>query len=201
MMRRTIFLFAVLTGGFCSRADADLIPVTETVIGTGVLDGIAFSQALVTLSGTFDTTMVQNNGFFADARAVTTVTVGGVSDMLTAPFAGATEVFSTPDRALGFTVAAGGDDVLDTLTTANVGYFLQGPFGPVSGPALIRAGFQFATLNGPYFELDSVSSDATISFGNNGAVVPEPGSLTLACIGALGIIIGVSRKSCDCAAT
>lgn len=192
-MRRMIVLLGILTVGFCQRADAELVLATETVIGSGILDGNSFTNEQVTLSGTFDTTMVQFNGFFADARAITTVNVGSLSDTLTAPFFGADEVFSTPGRAVGFTVAAGGSDVLDIFTTANVGYILQGPFGPVTGPTLIRSGFQFSTVNG-FFELDSVAATGTASFTGGTASVPEPGSLALACIGALGIAIGVNRK-------
>jgi hypothetical protein len=195
MMRRSIFLLLpVLAGGICSRAEAELIVATETVTGSGVLDGTPFTNALVTLSGTFDTTLVVSNSFFADAHAITTVTVGGVSDTLTAPFFGATEVFSTPGRAVGFTVAAGGDDVLDTTTTANAGYFLQGPSGPFSGPAIIQAGKHFATSAGPFFELDSVSTDAAMSFTGGAAPTPEPGSLTLACIGAVSVGFGAFRR-------
>ena len=214
-MRRNIFLAVALTFGYSNQANAGILNATETVTGSGVLDGTPFTNALVALTGTFNTnTFVidTNNGFAqVSLTADPTVTVGGVSDTLTgrsldtnngSVFDGPFDLDSTALSERG-TVFSGADVgfegvvlILSTSNaTANYATVLQGP-GATTGTAGIDPGIQFATSSGQYFELDSKSSDATFTISGAASPVPEPGSLTIAVIGAVSVALGAWRKRC-----
>ena len=232
-MRKSVILLAVLTGGFCSQASAGILTATETVTGSGVLDGTTFTNAQVTITGTFNTStfFLENpsTGSFASVTLTSapTVSVGGVSDTLTGlskdpngsvfNAGGHYEIDSTALSEGGLPVVFNGADIgfeavvliLSTSdSSANYATALQGA-GSFSGTAGIplgtdpnsgaRLGFQFSTVGGPFFELDSTSAAATftISGGTTSSSVPEPGSLALAGFGAVGLVLGAWRKRRD----
>jgi hypothetical protein len=74
--------------GFAAPATASLIEYTETATGSGTLNGIAFTNDLITITAFGDTTgvitvMPAPGGFFVNPGVVATVTVSGIgSDTL-----------------------------------------------------------------------------------------------------------------------
>jgi hypothetical protein len=216
MMRQTIlFLLAILTGSFCSQANAGNLIFTETVTGSGVLDGTAFSNALVTLAGTIDSsTYAVDNSIGLASVFLTpdaTVTVGGVTDTLTghsldpsngSQFNGPFEVDATSLTEV-HGVYLGADVEFSTVvlilstSSMSANYASALEVGAISGQAGADVAFQFATASGAFFQLDSTSGSSTVTIAGGAASVPEPGSLVLACLGTVGVGLGASRKRRD----
>jgi hypothetical protein len=210
MLRLTIFFVAVLCGRFCSQATAVTLIATETVIGSGVLDGTPFNDALVTLTGTIDSSTLEvdnpPDGFAAvSLTGNATVAVGGVSDTLTghslnpsngSQFNGPFALNSTSLSTTG-TTFSGADigfeaEILILSTSDNTADYataLQGP-GTFSGHAGTSVGYQFTTASGGFLQLNSTASDATLTI----AAVPEPGSLVLSCFGTVAVALVACRK-------
>jgi hypothetical protein len=217
-MFRTLFFVAVLCVALCRQATAEVLTVTETVIGSGVFDGTSFTDALVTLTGTLNsgTFEVDNppDGFASvKLTGNATVSIGGVSDTLTGRsvdpvngslFNGSFELDSTVLSESG-TMFIGADiglsaEVLILSTSdmsANYATTLAGP-GTYSGPAgssvgfdgKTPVGFQFATASGGFYQLNTKSSSSTLTI----AAVPEPGSLVLSCLSTIGMALVACRK-------
>jgi hypothetical protein len=168
-------------------------------VASGFFDGASFTNALVILTDTVDSSTLQvdnpPDGFASiGLQGNATVTVGGVSDTLTGrstnpkngsvfngPFAlNSTALSETGNTFSGADIGFEAEIlILSTNTTADYATALQGTLGPLSGRAGISAGYQFATASGGYLELDSTSSSSTIAI----SAAPEPGSLLLSCLG------------------
>ncbi len=209
-MLRLIALFAaVLWGGYCSQATAEVLTATETVTASGILDGSPFTNALVTLTGTLNSSTFQvdtNHGFASVLLTGSpTVTVGGDSDTFTgrslnpangSQFNGGFELDSTGLTVTGSTYTGadvGFENVILMLSAsdpaANYATALAGP-GTVSGHAGISRGYQFFTTSGGFLELDSTSTNATFTI----VATPEPGSQALFFLGAGGVARAARRK-------
>jgi hypothetical protein len=201
---------AIVTCGLSSHANAEMLTATETVTGSGTFDGSSFTDARVTLTTSFETSAVGHLHSFSGlfVPEITTVTVGGVSDTLTGQasvgalgtFPGQTELFTTGLGIFGFFAVNDTSPTSDfvVLSTLALGSnsSLDGPVGPVTATPGFSIGFQFLTAGGGFFESDSASTDATFTIGGAATPTPQPGSLTLAVVGAVSVALGAWRKRC-----
>jgi hypothetical protein len=185
MRSRDFFTPCVLAAiiSVLSVANAKAIPITYTEVGTGsgALDGTSFTNQLVTIMMTADTSNITGGPtFFQNLVGTTTVSVSTVGTD-TLKFAGA---FANGQEA-GFFV--GVPIVIETSSSAFASYAL-GVIGPTSGPSVINPGINFQTGTGT-FGLTSMG-DTTFS-----ATVPLPAALPLFATGLVGLgLLGWRRK-------
>ncbi len=171
-------------------AHAAPISFTETVTGSGTLAGTAFTNQLITLMGTADTSNIMSSGnvFFLNLSSATVMVGSGSAGTFTDTI----EVFDNQDvGGAGFEDTASGD-VLDTTSSAFSTYALQGAVTG-TGPATINSGLIFGTSLGA-FHLSSTSGNATFSATPSAATVtPEPSTMTLVGSGMIGLA-GLARR-------
>jgi hypothetical protein len=195
MTRIGVSVAAVLLALAATPASAAALVFSETTTASGSLGGTAFSNALVTLSGTGDTGGVTNPAFgdFFLVGVPVSVSVAGVGK---ATFTDTFELVSNQNvSAVGL-----GDASLNAALlfadVANGNYDLTTSFGPVSGPARYNPGAAFGTSAGA-FVLDSASA---VTYRAAVGGVPEPATwaVMLAGFGALGAVLR-SRRHPRCA--
>jgi hypothetical protein len=146
-----LLLAAAVLGlvSFPLAGHAELITYTESVVASGSLGGRNFTNAVVTITGSADTSQVQPS--FTGYAVLTPgarVTVAGVG---TFTFADPIEFFvSAMFTVAGVTDLTGplGLDIVDTQSSAFETYSLTTAFGPVTGPPVINAGDPFSTNGG-----------------------------------------------------
>jgi hypothetical protein len=95
------FRLAVLATGLCIAAQANVYDYTEQQIGSGSLGGTTFTNALVTISPTADTSGI-TPGFYPGLlvdNSVATLTVAGIPGVAT--FDGVSDVFSNQSSGVG----------------------------------------------------------------------------------------------------
>jgi hypothetical protein len=186
-MKRLAFLAAVacLCSGFLTGTGrAGLITYTETATGSGSLGGTAFTDAMVTVTGTGDTANVTTDGFGNVENVITvTVTVAGVG---TGTFTNSTRVFDNQFNAAAFEDTAIGADILGTFSVPPFDtYDLKTAIGPITNTAdNFGFGFTFPTTDGNFI-LNSVVNNTSTFEATTGT--PEPASLTLVGLGVAGI--------------
>jgi hypothetical protein len=169
-----------LVAGAVGRTEAALLIYTDQGTGSGSLGSTPFTDALVTVSFTGDTTnVISEAGFgFRNLIGTATVTVAGVG---TATFTDSMEAFvNQPSLFAGIGDTTLGTSVLATDTSPLFAtYDLKGPIGPISGTAFFNVDVSFPTTLGG-FVLNSIPGDTSFT-----ATVPEPASLILAGTAAL----------------
>jgi len=171
-------------------ADAKASPVTYTESATvvGSLNGVSFSNALLTLTGTGDTTNITNpssDRFFNDVTASFSLT-GGASGTFTDTIF----VFDIQQVlvAAGFFDNNSSGDILDTRNAAFFSYALSTSIGPITGPSVL-SGDSFRTSVGTLFI--NLAGDATFT----AVVTPLPAALPLFATGLGGLgLLGWRRK-------
>ena len=98
------------------------------------------------------------------------------------------EIFDNPGSqaaGIGDTLDGGLIPVLQTINAAFVSYDLTTAIGPLSGSSSINSGEAFRTTAGDFI-LFSIG-DSTFTATTNAAAAPEPSTLCLAGLGALGL--------------
>ena len=182
-----------------SRAEATPITYIETVTASGSIGPLGFQSDLITITATADTTGITspNAGELAVNNLSATVNVAGVG----------TFGFTSPTNTFDFQTGTGtagensgttgvpGSDILDVASAVFTTYDLATSLGPVSGEPVFSSGVVFPTT--PFgdfaggFAIDSTTGNATFQ-----AILatPEPSSLILCGLGALGLAWAARRR-------
>jgi hypothetical protein len=219
-MKRFLTLVAALTmtGVLGWAAPTQAAPITYTIesIASGSLGAAPFTNALVTIeltadtSGAFELDPVGAPGLFVN-QGTATVTIDGLGTATFNDPNGYAAVlfpesvipgcpcFSIFDDAANFPVS--GTAIMGIGDASLAGYDLQSPFGPLTG-----AGGEFATEPGGLPVAFSTNAGSllltdggdpatlTVTVGSVPTAVPEPASLSLVALGALGALRARSRR-------
>lgn len=192
-MRKPATILAALgvgiTGALLGAGPAFAVPITytEQAVGSGSLDGVAFTDATVVLTMINDTANVIGGPALFENIGTATVSV---ADGAPETFTDAMEVFSAPAiPGVGFSDLTLGVDILDNVNSTFATYGLTTSIGPITGAPLFSAGVSFPTDSGAFI-LHGVTGNVT--FTASLAAVPEPSALALLAA-ALAGLFGVAR--------
>jgi len=181
-----IILAAMLCVFLVGAANAVNLTYTETAVVSGTVGATNFSNALITITESADTSGVYvygGPGYYTNPGLVTFSIAGIGSGTLT----GAYGVFASPYPAAGFWDGLG-DSILDTVNATLGTYDLMTPIGPITDSPFIRPDVNFTTSLGDLNIQDA--GQATFS----AVGVPEPCSLILLATGLVGFAIRKQRK-------
>ena len=198
MTKRFVLAAAVLglVIGVAGRAEADLATYMETGVGSGSLDGTAFTDVPFTLVATADTNNVTGGPpIFSVPNDALTVAVSGITATFTIPTITVSNQ-GVPDA--GFGAPLQNLAVLFVGSSVFSSYDLRSSIGPISGTPLFNPGAAFATTDGS-FVLTAVSS-VTFQATVGGTPIPEldPGALASALAlasGGLAVLTGRRRAA------
>jgi hypothetical protein len=194
-MKRILVVLAV-TGILGAIASAAPITYTLSTTATGTLDTLPFTDALVSVTLTGDTSNVTAGPPpFTDVLVNPGSAIVSVSGIGTGTFTDPIEIIDT----LSDTAALGGPAVLILDNTSGTGillqtgsvflsYDLQVPLGPITGTGGVASGSHMTPI------FPTTAGDLTWAVGQSlgtstftASTVPEPTSLTLFSAGLLGL--------------
>ena len=165
------------------------ITYTDTGIGSGFLGGTAFTDAVITLTGTGDTTNVVPVGLqFLNLVSSLTIDIAGVG---TATYNGVSSPFAFTNHTVGQVGGGFGGEIgfaFGTFSLAFAGYDLTTAFGPVSGPGVVQS--SLLTTAGNFF--CRLSATRLLPRRVESSATPLPAALPLFAtgLGALGLRAG-----------
>jgi hypothetical protein len=156
---------------------AEDMTYTETIVASGKVGTTNFTNELVTLTATGDT-----SGIFESSTSPViyqlpvTMTFSVAGGGPSGTFTGSPDVFvNNSFGSAGFSVGA---DILDVYNSAFATYNLADPLAEVSGSA-VDTGYTFGTTDG-ILQLARANSAGTATFAASvTSATPEPGSLFL----------------------
>ena len=189
---------ALLIGA--SLAAASPITFTETVIASGSLGSSSFTNSLVTLTATGDTSNVFAKGpgwFWLEGVpiSISVASLGTTASLTDVGVVGSCQPNSCPSSSSA--LGAFGDvtqdrDILDTLSSAFNNYSLTTSIGPVTGTNLINPSTDFNTSKG-VFEITSAGNPTFTAAV--GSATPEPSAVALFGLGlGAGLAFLKSRR-------
>jgi hypothetical protein len=190
MIAATLAAVFALAGS--RQAEAAPITYFESLTTDGVLGGTAFTNELVTLAFTADTSNVTSSSGprFTNIPSVSTVTVAGIgSATFSDPLSLSVSAFPTFSE-FSVTDTALSTDILDTFAVASgfAGYDMTTPLSPVSGGAAYLVGTLFPTSMGNFEFTKNGGGISTVS------AVPEPSSLFLIALGLSGVAVHRTKR-------
>jgi hypothetical protein len=189
----------ITTGALSTHASASVVVYTETADITGSLNGVAFTDSVLTLTMTADTSSIAGSAPIFTLIAPLDFTLAGVGSGV---FTDEVQAVANQTRPLaGFGDNSNGEGLLFTLNAAFAAYDLSTSVGPLSGEAIINAGTSFGTSGGA-FVINSVSGgDATFA-ASVGSAIPEASTWGMLLLGfaSLGFLGVRSRKAAPIAA-
>ncbi len=191
---RVLAIASLTLCGLMATAKASPITYTESATVTGSLAGTAFTNDLITITGTGDTANVVNSsGLLTNLVTATFALTGGGSGTFTTQ---SIFVFDNQNLSFaGFQRSGFGGDILETSNSAFATYALATSLAPVSGTGFTNGvSTSFSTSAGALI-ISLVTGNATFSASTGINPVPLPGALPLFAtgLGALGLL-GWRRK-------
>jgi hypothetical protein len=172
--RATGMTIAVLSAGvalWSTGLHAAPITYTESATVSGTLGNTSFTNALITITGTGDTTGVFNDGNFRNNVSASFSIAGDGSGTFTDAIQTFVNQTFLPTPAAGFDDATlGQPSILDTFSATFATYDLTTAIGPITGPPFINPGVGFATTAGTLVLNIAGNSTFTATTG----VVPAP---------------------------
>jgi hypothetical protein len=180
--------FAAAVAVSTGTASAALLTYTETADVSGSLDGVPFTDNVLTLKAVGDTSSVSGGpSFFLLDVPLTFTLSGGGSGTFTDD---ETAVIANQGATLaGFSDFTTDEFILGTSSAVFATYDLRAVIGPVTGGAIFNSGSSFATSAGTLV-IGSLSGDATFT-----ATIPEPSTWAMMLLGFAGLGFAGYRRS------
>jgi hypothetical protein len=188
--RITAVLLAILLAPSLGRAE--MITYTFSGTGSGKLGTNSFSDASFVLTAFADTTNVTHNAQLVYQVPNSSVTIF-VSGLNSATFTIPTTTFDNQNNPHAGISDPHFDSPLVVADPAFAHYDLTTDFGPVTATPSILPGMPFATTAGD-FSFTSISGDVFFQASTQTSAVPEPASLTMLAIGAVGLMTYAWRR-------
>jgi hypothetical protein len=193
MKRLAMALATVALSGWVTPVQATPITYTETGTGSGMLDGTVFTNALVTLTLTGDTSSVTNGSAincvpcFVNPGSATVSVFGVRTDTFTDSIEAVLAPFPAFGNMAGVVIVdqLHGIGMLGTISNALLTYDLTSSFGPISGRAESSTPGQsggeavFNTTLGSFFWTSVPDAATFTATASSPAPVPEPASIIL----------------------
>jgi hypothetical protein len=178
---------ALMLAGLCL---AETATYTETITASGMVGNTSFTNELLTLTATGDTSNIFESRTSPVTYQIPVTMTFSVQNGPSGTFLGSPDVFvNNGFGSAGFSVGA---DIVDVNNSVFATYSLDDSLGEVSG-ADVDTGYTFSTTDGN-FALSNANSARTATFSANVASTPEPSSLVLSASGALGMVAVLKRR-------
>ncbi len=179
---------ALMLAGLCL---AETATYTETIMASGTVGNTSFTNELVTLTATGDTSNIFELRSSPLTYEIPVTMTFSVQNGPSGTFLGSPDVFvNNGFGSAGFGI---GSDIVDVYNSVFVTYSLGDSLGEVSGGD-VDTGYTFSTTDGN-FALNNANSAGTATFSADVASpTPEPSSLALSASGALGMVAVLRRR-------